>query len=102
MTKQELAEEYEEKAECIEIDDYGHKVYGSIEIEKAFLAGLETGELKWHDLIEDPNDLPNCAHGHVVFNQDLDRVIMHDGRFEHTDGCPTKVIAWCEIPKFEK
>jgi hypothetical protein len=41
MTKEELAEEYEEKAECVEIDDYGHKVYGSIQIEEAFLVGLK-------------------------------------------------------------
>lgn len=53
---------------------------------------------KWHKVAD--GDLPNCEHGHTVFNQDLDRVIIRNGRFEHLDGCPTKVVAWCEIPQY--
>jgi len=41
-----MAKEYEEKAECVEVDDYGKKVYGSIDIEQAFLAGLKIGRPK--------------------------------------------------------
>ena len=44
MTEEEMAEEYEENAECVEVNDYGQKVYGSIEIEEAFLAGLKAGK----------------------------------------------------------
>ncbi len=98
--KEKAAQEYEENAECIEVDDYGHKVYGCLEIEQAWLAGFEAGKPQWHDLREDPTDLPNCEHGHTVFNQDLDRVIIRNGRFEHLDGHPVKVIAWCEIQKY--
>lgn len=50
MTDEEMAEEYEENAECIEIDDYGHKVYSSLDIEQAFLAGLKAGKPKWHKI----------------------------------------------------
>lgn len=38
---EKIAEEYEENAEYIEIDNYGHKVYGSLDIEQAFLLRLE-------------------------------------------------------------
>lgn len=62
------------------------------------IAELEAGRPKWHKVAD--GDLPNCEHGHTVFNQDLDRVIIRNGRFEHLDGCPTKVVAWCEIPKY--
>ena len=41
MTDEEMAKEYEEKAEYIEVDDNGHKRYDSIDIEEAFLAGLK-------------------------------------------------------------
>lgn len=64
----------------------------------SYLAGLEEGRPKWHNVAD--GDLPNCEHGHTVFNQDLDRVIIRNGRFEHLDGCPTKVVAWCEIPQY--
>ena len=43
MTEKEMAQEYEKNAEYIEIDDYGHKVYGSQDIEQAYLAGLKAG-----------------------------------------------------------
>ena len=40
---EKMAEEYEENAEYIEIDDYGHKVYGSLDIEQAFLEAIRKG-----------------------------------------------------------
>lgn len=58
MTDKQLAEEYEKVAEYVEIDDYGHKVYDSLDIEQAYLAGLKEGRPKWHDLRKNPNDLP--------------------------------------------
>lgn len=100
MTEKEKAQEYEENAECIEIDDCGHKVYGCLEIEQAWLAGFEAGKPQWHKVAD--GDLPNCEHGHTVFNQDLDRVIIRNGRFEHLDGYPVKVVAWCEIPEYKE
>lgn len=46
MTDEEMAKEYEEKAEFVEIDDYGKKTYGSIDIECAFIAGLNAGRAR--------------------------------------------------------
>lgn len=40
---EKMAKEYEENAEYIEIDDYGHKVYGSLDLEEAYLAALRKG-----------------------------------------------------------
>ena len=62
MTDKELAEEYEEKAEYIEVNDDGKKIYDSIDIQQAFLAGLEAGRKeKWH-YIKD-GELPNTDFG---------------------------------------
>lgn len=40
---EKMAEEYEENAEYIEIDDYGYKCYGSLDLRKAYLAALRKG-----------------------------------------------------------
>ena len=37
--------------------------------EKMF--GKKENVVIWHDLRENPDDLPDCSHGHTVFNQDL-------------------------------
>lgn len=55
--KERMAEEYEEEAECVEVNDYGQKVYGSMNIEQAWLAGFEAGRPKWHKVTD--GDLPN-------------------------------------------
>lgn len=67
-----------------------------------FLAGLKAGRPQWHDLRKDKNDLPSDRHGHVVMNQDWDKVTIRNGRFEYLDGDKTDVLAWCEIPTFDK
>lgn len=41
MTDKEMAEEYEENAGCVDIDDFGHKVYGSLDIEQAVADCIE-------------------------------------------------------------
>ena len=53
------AEEYETKAECVEINDYGQKVYGTPHIEEAYQKGAEFGyntANEWH-FVKD-GDLP--------------------------------------------
>lgn len=115
MTDEEMAEEYEENVECVDIDDYGHKVYGSLDIEQAFLAGLKAGRPKWHDLLKDPEDLPKvCDDGTnasryvwVKFKSGDTGVCYYDwdllgwfanGYLEQFKN----ILAWCEIPKFEE
>lgn len=101
MTEKERAQEYEENAECIEIDDYGHKVYGCLEIEQAWLAGFEAGRIKWHKVAD--GDLPESLMS--VINQDGEKVMYNDycktWRYDDANEylCATP-IAWCEIPTF--
>ena len=66
MTDKELAEEYEEKAECVEVNDDGKKIYDSIDIQQAYIAGLKAGGKEnndWH-YIKD-GVLPNVKFGRV-------------------------------------
>ena len=105
MTDKEMAEEYcnthipvaftyliKKKATRDKIEN----LY-SEELKQAFLAGLKAGRPEWHDLREDPNDLPNVDK--VVLNQ-VGMATRYDPNrgFLGLDGIG--VIAWCEIPKY--
>ena len=72
---------------------------------QGFVNGAEFGYNKaneWH-YVKD-GDLPSDRHGHVVINQDWDKVTIRNGRFEHLDGGKADVIAWKEtvFPKLPK
>lgn len=64
-----------------------------------FLDGLKAGRLQWHDLRKDPTDLPlglelvlcACKNGNYVLRY-----------FSETSFISSNVIAWCEIPTFDK
>lgn len=113
MTDEEMAEDYEEKAECVEINDYGQKVYGSMNIEQAFLDGLKTGRPKWHDLRKDPHDLPK----HCRYGTRTSEYVLAKFKSSNTGVCYfdfdllgwfangyleqlKNIIAWCEVPKY--
>ena len=98
MTDKELAEEYEEKIDYIEVNDDGKRIYDSIDIQQAYIAGLKTGRKeKWHDLRKNPKDLPNGYR--AVLNQEGKTTIYDPSRgFLGLYG--VGVIAWCEIPKY--
>lgn len=109
MTDEELAKEYEENAECVEVDDYGRKVYGSIEIEEAFLTGLKVGKPKWHKVAD--GDLPKKVDDYVtnigVLTYDNYGNGVHKWHTPYCEVCDyvdevgdNEVIAWCEIPKY--
>lgn len=97
MTEEEMAEEYEENAECVEVNDYGQKVYGSIEIEEAFLAGLKAGKPQWHNVKS--GDLPPEDTKVLAFMAGGEVCIAHFYRKNVWDKIGI-VIAWCEIPKY--
>ena len=102
MTDKELAEEYEEKIDYIQVNDDGKKVYDSIDIQQAYIAGLQIGrQEKWHDLRKNPNDLPeDCAidqDGKRVLYDHINKVWRNDDADEYICDDP---IAWCEIPKY--
>ena len=82
---------------------------------EGFLAGLKAGRLQWHDLRKDPTDLPDegtylvvwqNARGYrermiMLYEEDNDDEELHwiDGDGDNWDD---DVIAWCEIPTFDK
>ena len=99
MTDKELAEKYEEKIDYIEVNDDGKRIYDSIDIQQAYIAGLKAGRKeKWHNLRKNPKDLPNGYR--AVLNQEGKTTIYDPSRgFLGIDG--VEVIAWCEIPKYQ-
>lgn len=106
MTDKELAEKYEEKIDYIEINDNGKRIYDSIDIQQAYIAGLKTGrQEKWHDLKKSPQDLPNENQEVLVFFTlpDKSKNDVMIAEFENNDFNFVDledVIAWCEIPKY--
>lgn len=82
---------------------------GYANVVDAYIAGAKENSIQWHDLRKDPNDLPkeDCevfaiteSDGSLYEgfeNYYLDKTDTFDGW-----GTCQKVIAWCEIPKFEE
>lgn len=107
MTDEELA-----KTRSAEFTD--ERGIGYFSYHAGFLAGLEEGRPKWHDLRENPNNLPKedgggVATSHTVLDQYGDRCWYNYGKRQWENGnCRTdgtydcNVVAWCEIPKFEE
>ena len=68
-----------------------------------FLAGLKAGRPQWHDLRENPNDLPDDTYdvldqaGYKVHYNFFQNVWVNE-----KDEIDEHVIAWCEIPTFDK
>lgn len=103
MTEDEkLAEEYANTVKC-EWENDTYYVDCRDKIEEAFIAGLKAARQKmWHDLRENPNDLPeDCAinqDGKRVLYDHINKVWRNDDADEYICDDP---IAWCEIPTFE-
>ena len=117
MTDEEMAEEYTAKngfgSDCNNLTSYD----ANKEIEQAFLAGLKAGRPVWHYLTENPNDLPigevfywfdenpNLKDG-KVYGRSIGYYNPYEKEWHgYYKGCPCRihnVIAWCEIPTFDK
>ena len=101
MKDEEMAVEYSKSA-CAWIED--REPLDEIDIQEAFIAGLKAARQKmWHDLRENPNDLPeDCAinqDGKRVLYDHINKVWRNDDADEYICDDP---IAWCEIPTFEE
>jgi hypothetical protein len=83
----------------------------------SFLAGLKAGRPQWHDLRKNPNDLPEesvivglservIGVVEIAKNQYISQECRYDFVEKiwkiHKDPYVTDVIAWCEIPTFNK
>lgn len=100
MTDEEMAEkEYKNCKEKIE-----HYCDKAIYV-TGFLAGLKAGRPQWHDLRKDPNDLPKDIVS-VLISRGTPRTsrARYNGKWYgyYSDDEIEDVIAWCEIPTFDK
>lgn len=59
---------------------------------------LAEGKYKWHDLRQDPNDLPKENGEYWCKWEDGS---YSTGHYFQDNGFGDYVIAWCELPKFE-
>ena len=107
MKDEEMAEEYRKDLKSkfflsepqLDLACQGYK--------DGFLAGLKAGRPQWYDLRKDPNDLPKENILVLVMLENgkpITSGISTDNRWFCTDydTGDDKVIAWCEIPTFDK
>ena len=74
-----------------------------------YLAGLKAGRPQWHDLRKDPNDLPK-KNGEYFCKVDYHWekygvkhfTLQPYGYNRQWEGQGYSVIAWCELPTFDK
>ena len=102
MTDIERAEKYARENKRI-IQCSCHNYDSEKDLEEAYLAGLKAARQKmWHDLRENPNDLPeDCVinqDGKIVLYDHINKVWRNDDADEYICDDP---IAWCDIPTFE-
>ena len=102
MKDEEMAEEYAWKSlgynDEIRLED----------LADGFLAGLKAGRPQWHDLRKTPNDLPKLDKTDMSDYVITDKgVAYYNGRvkswyIQNEYILSDDVIAWCEIPTFDK
>ena len=103
MTDIERAEKYARENKRV-IQCSCHNYDSEKDLEEAYLAGIKAASKeKWHDLRENPNDLPqDCVinqDGKRVLYDNINKVWRNDDADEYICDDP---IAWCEIPTFEE
>jgi hypothetical protein len=103
MKDEEMADKYAEeyfgkKPELVE-------VWKLKSCKENFLAGLKAGRPQWHDLRKNPTDLPKDAVS-VLISRGTPRTsrARYNGKWYgyYSDDEIEDVIAWCEIPTFDK
>ena len=109
MKDEEMAEEWVNKEISLGTSMYNPQIEHYCK--QAFLAGLKAGRPQWHDLRENPNDLPkeketvvaiyeNNALRHKILTFYRDKKWVNI--FQGYSYIVSPIIAWCEIPTFDK
>jgi hypothetical protein len=99
MTDEEMAEEWvKQEYPTLQINAVAQRYI------KSFLAGLKAGRPQWHDLRKDLTDLPKENTDVLIYCYGNVRQAFFRGFFKSLYGdCRVEeVIAWCEIPTFDK
>ena len=74
-------------------------------MQQVFKDGAEFGYNKaneWHDLRKDPNDLPKKDCEVITLHENGNKNIIRWKNGNWTNAIVIAVIAWCEIPSFDK
>lgn len=76
---------------------------------KCYIAGLEAGKPKWHDLRKNPNDLPQDKSNVLIFCgyhtfgfYETDEKVWLEFEYSNVYKNAENVIAWTEIPIFKE
>ena len=112
MKDEEMAEELVKRNVCGHCNRCQSHGYIGCDIYRyskdSFLTGLKASRPQWHDLREDPNDLPDngilvLCIDKVWTGQTFTTILRCcDGVFIDDNETPYDVIAWCEIPTYDK
>ena len=99
MTDEEMAEEYAEEHKEVDWEGYDTN---KEELKQAFLDGLKAGRPQWHKVAD---ELPTSDKDKYYFVVDKLNVYMierfYEGKWSNY-AVIEDVIAWCEIPTFDK
>ena len=112
MFEKEAEEMAEERWNNWAVKDWNDLQEGKRLFIQAFLAGLKAGRPQWHDLRKDPTDLPkfegdymcallNSTHSSFILSLAIEDGLKYWQDCESTDWT-NEVIAWCELPTFDK
>ena len=109
MTLEEKAKEYAHNNYEILIDTINAYVTSEAYLEQGYLAGAKENSTQWHDLRKDPTDLPKRD---IRFSTHISIPVLtqtsgfafyqFDDKKWYFQGKEIDVIAWCEIPTFDK
>lgn len=113
MKDEEMAEEIVKRNVCEDCNRCQSHGYIGCDIYRyskdSFLAGLKAGRPQWHDLRKDPNDLPEKNGEYFCkVNSHWEKygvkhfTLQPYGYNRQWEGQGYSVIAWCEIPTFDK
>lgn len=96
---EQKAEEHAASEIPFDTTESGEKLYTKNDLKEAYISGAKESII-WHNLKENPDDLPKGNGLFVIYWKlgDIDNYMIFRGTIGdlHKD-----VVAWCELPKYE-
>lgn len=108
MTNEEIekqAEKYTNSINTLIYDIEDNAINIALKLRQSFKDGAKWGianAIEWHDLRENPNDLPKEDCETVTLHENGNKNIIKWKHGEWTNAIIIPVIAWCELPQFKE
>ena len=105
MTEQQIKQELRKHADAYATPDLDDSIRTDLyeAYREGYIAGATENGIKWHDLREDPNDLPKKNKSYWVYidcqGNKIYRSIVWQGCWLGWNCIP---LAWCEEPQFKE